>query len=430
MKIGRPVVVVVGAGFGGLAAVKELAKEEVDIILIDQRNHHLFQPLLYQVATAWLSPAEIASPIRNLFSEQKNVTVIMGKVTSIDTDRRSLQIDNGALQGNVEYDYLVLATGAGHDYFGNDQWATYAPGLKTVEDATGIRERLLTAFELAEMTSDPAERDAHLTIVVIGGGATGVEMAGSIAELAKAALARDFRRIDPRQAKIILIESGPRVLGAFPEDLSEAAMTSLAKLGVTVRTDTRVSDCQKGYVMVGEEKIPAATVIWAAGVKASPAATWLNAKADRAGRVIVEPDFSVSGLPNVFVIGDTASATDANGVLIPGVAPAAKQAGYYAARVIRAKLHGKPLPAPFRYRNLGTMATIGRHAGVADFGWIKFKGHLGWWLWGIVHIFFLIDFRSRVVVSLNWLWSFLTYQRGARLITGNKPENPQLQEAG
>ena len=430
MKIGRPVVVVVGAGFGGLAAVKELAKEEVDIILIDQRNHHLFQPLLYQVATAWLSPAEIASPIRGLFSEQKNVTVIMGKVTGIDTDRRSLQIDNGALQGNVEYDYLVLATGAGHDYFGNDQWATYAPGLKTVEDATGIRERLLTAFELAEMTSDPAERDAHLTIVVIGGGATGVEMAGSIAELAKAALARDFRRIDPRQAKIILIESGPRVLGAFPEDLSEAAMTSLAKLGVTVRTDTRVSDCQKGYVMVGEEKIPAATVIWAAGVKASPAASWLKAKADRAGRVIVEPDFSVSGLPNVFVIGDTASATDANGVLIPGVAPAAKQAGYYAARVIRAKLHGKPLPAPFRYRNLGTMATIGRHAGVADFGWIKFKGHLGWWLWGIVHIFFLIDFRSRVVVSLNWLWSFLTYQRGARLITGNKPENPQLQEAG
>lgn len=430
MKIGRPVVVIVGAGFGGLAAVKELAQEEVDIILIDQRNHHLFQPLLYQVATAWLSPAEIASPIRGLFSEQKNVTVIMGKVTGIDTGTRSIQIDNGAHQGNVDYDYLVLATGAGHDYFGNDQWATYAPGLKTVEDATGIRERLLTAFELAEMASDPAERDAHLTIVVIGGGATGVEMAGSIAELAKAALARDFRRIDPRQAKIILIESGPRVLGAFPEDLSDAAMTSLAKLGVTVRTDTRVSDCQKGYVRVGDEKIPAATVIWAAGVKASPAAEWLKAKADRAGRVIVESDFSVPGQENIFVIGDTASATDANGVVIPGVAPAAKQAGRYAARVIRAKLHGKPAPSPFRYRNLGTMATIGRHAGVADFGWIKFKGHLGWWLWGIVHIFFLIDFRSRVVVSLNWLWSFLTYQRGARLITGNKPENPQLQEAG
>ncbi|WP_153110843.1 NAD(P)/FAD-dependent oxidoreductase [Propionivibrio limicola] len=429
MKIGRPVVVVVGAGFGGLAAVKELAKEEVDIILIDQRNHHLFQPLLYQVATAWLSPAEIASPIRNLFSQQRNVTVIMGKVTGIDTEACTLQIDNGPRQGNIDYDYLVLATGASHDYFGNDQWATYAPGLKTVEDATGIRERLLMAFELAEMTAEPAERDAHLTIVVIGGGATGVEMAGSIAELARAALARDFRRIDPRQAKVILIESGPRVLGAFPEDLSEAAMKSLDKLGVTVLTNTRVSDCQKGYVMIGEEKIPAATVIWAAGVKASPAATWLNAEADRAGRVIVESDFSVPGLPNVFVVGDTASAKDATGQTLPGIAPAAKQAGRYAARVIRAKLHGKSAPSPFRYHNYGTMATIGRHAGVADFGWVKFKGHLGWWLWGIVHIFFLIDFRSRVVVSLNWLWSFLTYQRGARLITGNKPENPQLHEA-
>lgn len=426
MKIGRPVVVVVGAGFGGLSAVKEIASEEVDIILIDQRNHHLFQPLLYQVATAWLSPAEIASPIRNLFSKQRNVTVIMGRVTGVDTENRTLQIDNGAHQGKVEYDYLVLATGARHDYFGNDQWATYAPGLKTIEDATGIRERLLTAFELAEMTSDPKERDAHLTIVVIGGGATGVEMAGSIAELARAALAKDFRRIDPRQAKIILIEGSDRVLAAFPESLSEAAMKSLDGLGVIVRTNARVTDCQKGYVMLGEEKIPAATVIWAAGVKASPAATWLNAKADRAGRVIVEPDFSVPGHPNVFVVGDTASATDKNGLTIPGVAPAAKQAGRYAGKVIKSRLHGKKPPKPFGYVNYGTMATIGRHAGVADFGWVRFKNHIGWWLWGIVHIFFLIDFRSRVVVSLNWLWSFITYKRGARLITGNKPENPQI----
>lgn len=430
MKIGRPVVVVVGAGFGGLATVKELASEDIDIILIDQRNHHLFQPLLYQVATAWLSPAEIAAPVRSLFSQQKNVTVIMSKVTGIDTDTRTIQLDNGARQGNVEYDYLVLATGARHDYFGNDQWAPYAPGLKTVEDATGIRERLLTAFELAEMTSDPVERDAHLTIVVVGGGATGVEMAGSIAELAKAALARDFRRIDPRQARILLIESSPRVLAAFPEKLSQAAMSSLEQLGVTVRTNSRVNDCQKDYVLVDDEKIPTTTVIWAAGVKASPAADWLNAKADRAGRVIVAPDFSVPGLSNVFAIGDTASATDAKGRVIPGVAPAAKQAGRYAGRVIRSILHGKPAPAPFRYRNLGSMATIGRHAGVADFGWISVRGHIGWWLWGIVHIFFLIDFRSRVVVALNWLWSFLTYQRGSRLITGNKPENPQLQDGG
>lgn len=421
MKSGRPVVVIVGGGFGGLAAVKALANEAVDIVLIDQRNHHLFQPLLYQVATAWLSPAEIAAPVRSVFARQENVIVLLGKVVGVDAAARVVRIDTGLHQETVAYDYLILATGARHDYFGNDQWEAFAPGLKTIEDALAIRERLLLAFEMAEMSTDATERDANLTIVVVGGGATGVEMAGSIAELAKAALVRDFRRIDPRQARVLLVEAGPRLLPSFPEDLSEAARLSLEKLGVSVRLNARVMGCEAGAVIVGEERIAAATVVWAAGVKASPAATWLDVPADRVGRTLVNADFSVPGYPDVFVIGDTASLKDAVGRVVPGVAPAAKQAGFYVASVIGARVRGNAAPAPFRYRDMGNLATIGRRAAVADFGWISLRGPIAWWLWGIIHIFFLIDFRSRITVSINWLWSFLTYKRGARLITGNRP---------
>ena len=420
METKRPVVVIVGAGFGGLAAVKALADESVDIVLVDQRNHHLFQPLLYQVATAWLSPADIAAPIRGIFSQQENLIVILGKVVGVDTREKTVKVDNGSRQDELPYDFLVLATGAGHDYFGNDAWEAFAPGLKTIEDALSIRERLLMAFEMAEMATEATEREAKLTIVIVGGGATGVEMAGSIVELAKAALVKDFRRIDPRQARVYLIEAGPRVLPGFPEHLSGAAKSSLERLGVTVRTNTRVTQCDAGGVTLGDERIAAATVIWAAGVRASGAAAWLGARADRAGRVEVEGDFSVPGHADVFVIGDTAVLTDSAGRRVPGVAPAAKQAGHYVGQVIRAVLHGTPRPAPFRYHNPGNMATIGRRAGIADFGWIALQGPVAWWLWGIVHIYFLIDFRSRITVSINWLWSFLTYKRGARLITGTE----------
>ena len=423
MQNKRPVVVIVGAGFGGLATVSALKNETVDIVLIDQRNHHLFQPLLYQVATAWLSPADIAAPVRSIYSQQENLSVVLGKVIGVDVATRSVRIDNGARQGNMSYDFLVLATGARHDYFGNDQWEAFAPGLKTVQDALAIRERLLMAFEMAEMAEDVAERDAHLTIVIVGGGATGVEMAGSIAELARAALAKDFRRIDPRQARILLVEAGPRILPTFPDELSAAAKRSLERLGVVVKVESRLTACDAHSVTLGEERIAAATIIWAAGVKASPAAAWLGADADRAGRVMVDPDFGVPGCPGVFVVGDTAALTDALGQRVPGVAPAAKQAGLYVGRLIRARLRDEAKLAPFRYRNLGNLATIGRRAGVADFGWISFRGPAAWWLWGIVHIYFLIDFRSRVVVSFNWLWSFLTYKRGARLITGDTTQS-------
>ena len=424
----RPVVVIVGAGFGGLATATALANEPVDIVLVDRRNHHLFQPLLYQVATAWLSPAEIAAPVRSIFSRHQNVVVILGTVTGVNADARTVIIDDGLRQIEQRYDYLVIATGARHDYFGNAHWEAAAPGLKTIEDAIAIRERLLMSFERAEMATDEDERDARLTIAIVGGGPTGVELAGSIAELARAALARDFRHIDPRLARVLLIEAGPRILPAFPEALSAAAKRSLEKLGVTVRLNSRVTACETHCVTLGDERIAAATIIWAAGVKASPAATWLNAAADRAGRVLVEPDFRVPGQPSVFVIGDTASLTDAAGRLVPGVAPAAKQAGRHVGWVIAAALRGDAAPAPFRYRDYGNMATIGRRAGIADFGWINFRGPIAWWLWGIVHIYFLIDFRSRMTVSINWLWSFLTYKRGARLITGD--EQSASSEAG
>jgi NADH dehydrogenase len=418
MDQARPRVVIIGAGFGGLSAAKALAAAAVDVILIDQRNHHLFQPLLYQVATASLSPADIAAPVRSLLWDQKNLTVVLGKVNAVDTAAQKVAVDNGLHSGEIQYNYLVIATGARHAYFGHDHWEAYAPGLKTVEDATAIRHRLLMAFELAEMSTDTTERDRLLTIVIIGGGPTGVEMAGSIAELARAALAKDFRRIDPRKAKVLLVEAGPRVLASFPDDLSAAAVKSLQRLGVEVRLNARVNDCNAGGVLVGNEHVGAGTIIWAAGVQASPAATWLNAAADHAGRVKVAADYSIPGHADVFVVGDTAALIDSKGAVVPGVGPAAKQAGHDAAQVILARLRGVAAPQPFAYRNYGNLATIGRRAAVADFGWVKLRGPLAWWLWGFAHIFFLIDFRNRVAVAFNWLWSFLTYKRGARLITG------------
>lgn len=416
----KPKVVIVGAGFGGLAVVRALQKAPVEIVVIDRRNHHLFQPLLYQVAAAVLSPAEIATPIRSLLSSLPNVTVMLGEVEAVDTQAKQIQANMGERVDKIDYDYLVLATGSRHTYFGNDHWEAIAPGLKTIDDATAIRNKMLLAFEHAEISTNPQEISRLLTIAVIGGGPTGVEMAGTIAELAHAALSREFRNINPKQTRVILIEGSPRILASFPEQLSSAAADSLRKLGVEVYLNAQVTDCNEHGVVIGDQLIPAATIIWAAGVKASPAANWLGTDADRAGRVKVEADFSVGGRENVFVIGDTAAQSDINGKVVPGVAQGAIQGGEHVGQQILARIQGKPAPAPFRYRNMGNLATIGRHAAVADFGFLRMKGGLAWWLWGAVHIFFLIGFRNRVAVMLHWLWSFLTLKRGVRLITGVK----------
>ena len=405
------------AGFGGLSLAKGLAGAAVDVTLIDRRNYHLFQPLLYQVATAGLSPADIASPIRSIVGHQENTSVVLGRVTGVDAERREVLLNDR----RIGYDYLVLATGARHGYFGHDDWERFAPGLKKIDDATGIRRRILTAFENAETTDDPAERRKLLNFVIVGGGPTGVEMAGAIAELARRALVRDFRRIDPRQARVILVEGGPRVLSSFPEALSAAARRSLERLGVEVRTGTPVSECDGDGVVVGGERIAARTVLWAAGVAASPAAKWLGTAHDRVGRVKVAADLSVSGLPNVFAIGDTALAFDVDGRALPGVAPVAKQQGKYLARLIRARVAKNPAPAPFRYRDYGNLATIGRKFAVADFGFLTLSGFSAWALWSSAHVFFLIGFRNRLVVALSWMWSYVTFQRGARLITGSEP---------
>jgi NADH dehydrogenase len=410
----RPRAVVVGAGFGGLAATLGLARAPVDVTLIDKRNYHLFQPLLYQVATAGLSPADIAYPIRAIVSRYRNVSVMLGKVTGVDLANQHVLVG----ERRVPYDYLVVATGARHAYFGHDEWEDYAPGLKKIDDATEIRRRVLLAFERAEATEDEAERRRLLTFVIVGGGPTGVEMAGAIVELGRKALSRDFRHIDPGSARVILVEAAPRILLSFPDSLSEVARRSLERLGVEVRLGKAVSACDADGVMVGDERIDSATVIWAAGVAASPAARWLNAEKDRAGRVKVNRDLSLPGHPNVFVIGDTAAAEDGNGKTLPGVAPVAKQQGNYVAQAIRARLRNEA-PKPFRYCNLGNMATIGRKAAVADFGWLHLSGLPAWLLWGIVHIAFLIGFRNRVAVLVDWMWAYLTFQRGARLITGD-----------
>ena len=411
----RPRIVIVGAGFGGLSAAVGLAGADADVTVVDRRNYHLFQPLLYQVATAGLSPAQIASPIRAILRRAGNVRVVLGKVSGVDRERRVVKVDD---RPGLAYDHLILATGARHAYFGHDDWEAVAPGLKTIDDATGIRRRILTAFENAEAADSPEARRRLLTFVVIGGGPTGVEMAGAIAELAHAALRHDFRTVDPREARIVLVEAGARLLASFPEALSTAARDSLERLHVEVRLGAAVSACDADGVTIGEQRLDAATIVWAAGVAASPAARWLGVDADRVGRVKVAADLSLPGHPEIFVIGDTAHVGDATGQPLPGLAPVAKQQGAYVARLLRGRIAGRPAPPPFRYRSFGTMATIGRRAAVADFGWVRFDGTVAWLLWGAVHISFLIGFRNRLVVILDWLWSYVTFQSGARLITG------------
>ena len=419
----QPRIVIVGAGFGGLAATKALRRAPAKITLIDRTNYHLFQPLLYQVATAELAPSEIAAPLRSTLRDQKNIEILFGAVCDIDPEVRTVSLEG--LRQKVSYDYLVVATGAQHSYFGHDEWERYAPGLKTVEEATAIRRRILLAFERAETEADPEERRRLLTFVIIGGGPTGVEMAGAIAGLAKRILVRDFRHIDPRSARIVLIEGQDRLLSAFPEDLAMAARRSLDRLGVEVWLGKMVEICDAEGVVAGGQRIEARTIIWGAGNAASPAAQWLKADRDRAGRVKVGPDLSVPGRPEVFVIGDTALVTSEDGSPVPGVAPAAKQQGEYVAKVISARLAGRPAPGPFRYRDLGNMATIGRSAAIADFGWLRISGLFAWILWGLVHIYFLIGFRNRLAVAAKWLWAYFTVDRGARLITGvNEPPPP------
>ena len=407
-------IVIVGGGFGGLWAAHALQHAPVQVTVIDRRNHHLFQPLLYQVATAGLSPADIAVPIRSILRRRKNLSVLMAEVTGVD--RAARVVETGSTR--IPYDALVIATGTTHAYFGHDEWRRFAPGLKSVEDALFIRRRLLLAFEEAEAGSDAARRTALLTFIVIGGGPTGVELAGAIAELAHKALARDFRHIDPQQARIVLLEAGPRLLASFPDRLAARALRDLESLGVEVRLSTAVESVDEEGVVAGGGRLAARTVLWAAGVAASPAAGWLGADSDRAGRVKVEPNLAVPGAPEIFVIGDTALVLDAAGNPLPGVAPVAKQEGTFVARLLSARARGAPEPMRFAYRNAGNLATIGRNRAVADFGWLRLTGFAGWLLWAAAHIFFLIGFRSRLMVATEWLWSYITFGRGARLITG------------
>jgi NADH dehydrogenase len=409
----KPRVVIVGGGFGGLQVARALRGAPVDVVLIDRQNHHLFQPLLYQVATAALAPSDIAWPIRRLLRRQDNVRVSLAEVQDIDTRSRRVLFEGG----EVPFDYLVLATGASHAWFGHDEWAPFAPGLKDLADAIHIRHRILEAFERAEMAARPDKGDTGPTVVVVGGGPTGVEMAGAVVELARWALARDFRRIDPASARVILVEAGDRLLSAFPEALSEYAAEALTELGVELRFGLPVTRCEAGLVWIGEESVRADTIVWAAGVQASPAAHWLDCEHDAAGRAVVNDRLGVPGLERVFVIGDTASCRDPHGRQLPGVSAVAKQQGAYVGRLIWADLAGNALPGPFVYRDAGQLATIGRNAAVADLGWIRFKGRLAWWFWGMVHIHFLIYARNRVLISIQWFWSWLTFDRGARLIT-------------
>jgi NADH:ubiquinone reductase (H+-translocating) len=409
----RAKVVIVGAGFGGLEAAKALRRAPADVTVIDRQNHHCFQPLLYQVATAALSPADVAWPIRHIFRRQANTTVLMAEVRGVDTGRRIVQAD----AAEIPYDYLVLATGAAHSYFGHDEWADAAPGLKRIEDATRIRRRILLAFERAELAHDEAERRRLLTFVIVGAGATGVEMAGAIAEVARQTLAMDFRRIDPRSARILLIEAGPRVIPTLPDNLSDYVRATLARMGVEIMTATRVTGCDLRGVDTDHGRIDASTIIWAAGVMASAAANWIGAEHDRAGRIEVTADLSVPGHPEIFAIGDTAAADGPDGRPVPGIAPAAKQMGGYVGRLIAARATGAAAPPPFRYRHQGDLAAIGRRAAVVKLGRMELKGFLGWLFWGLVHIYFLVEVRGRFIVAFTWLWEYLTYQRGARLIT-------------
>jgi NADH dehydrogenase len=411
-------VVVVGAGFGGLELVKNLKGAGVKITLIDRRNHHLFQPLLYQVATTSLATSEIAWPIRHLLRKREDVTTLLAEVTGVDSAAKQVKLENGDA---ISYDTLVLATGARHAYFGHDEWEPFAPGLKTLEDATTIRRRMLLAFEEAEREPDPEKRKALLTLVIIGGGPTGVELAGTIAELARDTLRGEFRNIDPADAKVVLFEAGDRILGAFKPELSDYAKRALEKLGVTINLGHPVTSCTAEGVTCDGAFLPARTIIWAAGVAASPAAQWLGVDADRAGRTIVAPDLTVPGHPEIFVIGDAARVDWKDGRFVPGIAPAAKQQGWHVAAAIRARLKGTADARPFAYKHDGDLATIGKRAAVLDFGWIKMKGWPAWWLWGIAHIYYLIGLRYRFAVILSWLWIYATGQRSARLITQGDP---------
>jgi putative oxidoreductase len=413
---GLPRVVIVGAGFGGLTCAQALQRTRVSVTLIDRGNYHLFQPLLYQVATAGLSPGDIAASIRSQFRECFNTRVLLGTVIGIDTNAQQVLLTDH----QIPYDYLVLATGAAHSYFGKDQWQPYAPGLKRIEDATAIRGRLLRAFERAEATDDAQERRALLTFLIVGAGPTGVELAGAIAELARFGMEKEFRRFDPASARVILVQSGPRVLPAFDERLAAIAQRSLERMGVEVLVGSRVDQIDAAGVSVGGKRIEARTVLWAAGVTASPAGKWLNVATDSAGRVQVAADLSVPGHETIFVIGDTALSMAWHGQAVPGLAPAAKQGGTYVAKLIRARVSGRHPPGEFVYRHAGSLATIGRQSAVADFGRIKLTGTLAWWLWGVVHIGFLVGLRNRAATMINWFWSYLTYGGGIRLITGEE----------
>src|SRR5271166_4368267 len=406
-------VVIVGGGFGGLKAAEALARLPVQITLVDRKNHHTFQPLLYQVATAGLSPAEIAAPIREILARHDNIEVLLGEVFGFDLERRIVKLHNFELP----YDYLIVAAGATHAYFGHDQWEPLAPGLKTVEDALEIRRRILLAYELAEREAAVAGHHRPLSFVVVGGGPTGVELAGTLVEIARKSLADNFRNIDPAKTRILLVEAGPDVLSAYPADLRRSAREQLQQLGVEVLTNSAVTDVRSGEVRVGDEVIPAAVVLWAAGVSASPLGRALGAPVDRAGRVLVEPDLTIPGHGEVFVVGDLASLKHADGQVLPGVAPVAMQQGRYVARQIAADLAGNPREN-FHYVDKGSLATIGRAAAVAQFGKVHISGFIAWLSWLFIHIFFLIGFRNRILVMLQWAWSYLTYERGARLITG------------
>jgi len=411
VAVQRPRVVIIGAGFGGLSAAKSLAKAPFDVALIDRYNYHMFQPLLYQVATAALSPGDIAFPIRTVFRRAPNVRVVLATVSAIDAERNEVIAE----ANRIPFDYLIVATGARQAYFGHDDWAPHAHGLKTIGDAVYLRDRILLAFEKAETETDPDERRRLLNFVVVGGGATGVELTGAIAELAKRTLASDFRTINPGSARIVLVEAGPRLLRQFDESLSHSAQRALEKLGAEVRLGTAVTGCDEAGISMGTERVESRTIMWSAGVEASPAGRWLGVETDRAGRVKVEPDLSLPGRPHIFVLGDTALVTGVGGQPLPGVAPVAKQQGAYVAQVIAARVAGQPV-APFHYRDYGMLATIGRSHALVQFGRVKLSGFPAWVLWCFAHIFFLIGFRNRLFVMLNWAWNFLASRRGARLI--------------
>lgn len=413
----KPHVVIIGAGFGGLETAKYLSNKGVRVSVIDKHNHHLFQPLLYQVATAALTAAEIASPIRHILRKAKNVAVYMNKIAAVDTQKQIVRSRSGR---EFSYDYLVLATGARHSYFGRDEWADIAPGLKSIEDAREIRKRVLTAFEKAEMKDNPADRDAWLNFVVVGAGPTGVELAGAIAELANYTLSGDFKHIQPSDARIILVDAGPNILASFDEKLQAKAVNHLETLGVEIRTNSMVKDMDSKSVTLGEQKIPTRTIIWAAGVQASNAGKWIGAEMDRMGRIPVDSHLSVANHPEIYAIGDTASYTqDGAERSLPGIAPVAKQMGEYVAKDILSRVEERPRK-PFKYKDFGTMATIGRNRAIADLRGLKLSGFSGWLLWCVAHVYFLVGFRNRLVVCLQWLFSYMTYHRGVRLIIGER----------